>query len=280
MSNDRNNLFNEQESQTEQYPAHLAAKNMLGSDVQTEIIPLPSYGKIYPPEFAFHNCERVEIRLMTAREEDILTSRSLAKKGTVITELIKSCLVNRDVNVNSLISGDRNAIMIAIRVTGYGADYDVDITCPSCSHKHKNTFDLNSLPIKTLDVEPVQLGQNEFDFSLPMSKKKITFKLLTGIDEEEINVKNERMKKLGTQVDNLITTRLQHSILSIEGDYNKTNISNFIRNMRAGDSLAFRKYMDKIEPGIEMKQEVTCPSCDNQEEVNVPIGLSFFWPDS
>lgn len=280
MSNDRNNVFNEQDSYQEQYPTHIAAKNMLGSDVQAEVIPLPSGGKIYPPEFAFHNCERVEIRPMTAREEDILTSRALAKKGTVVTELIKSCLINKDVNVNQLISGDRNALMVAIRVTGYGHEYDIDINCPACSHKFKNTFDLNSLPIKTLDIDPVQNGQNEFEFILPMSKKRITFKLLTGVDEEEINIKNERMKKLGSQIDNLITTRLQHSILSIDGDYNKSNISSFIRNMRAGDSLAFRKYMDKLEPGIEMKQEVVCPSCENQEEVNVPIGVSFFWPDS
>lgn len=280
MSNDRNNLFNDQESNTESYPTHIAAKNMLGSDVQTEVIPLPSMGKIYPPEFPLHLCDKVEIRPMTAREEDILTSRALAKKGTVVTELIKSCLINKNINVNSLISGDRNAIMVAIRVTGYGSEYDVDVTCPSCSHKYKNTFDLNSLPIKTLDVDPVAPGKNEFEFILPMSKKRITFKLLNGFDEEEINIKNEKMKKLGNQIDNLVTSRLSYSIVSIDNDYDRTNISNFIRNMRAGDSLAFRKYMDKIEPGIEMKQEITCPSCDHSEEVTVPIGVSFFWPDT
>lgn len=281
MSNDRNNLFNDQESfGAEQYPQHMTIKNTLGSDVQTEIIPLPSLGKIYAPEFPLHNCERVEIRPMTAREEDILTSRALAKKGTVITELIKSCLVDKNVNVNSLISGDRNALMVAIRVTGYGPEYDIDVTCPSCSNKYKNSFDLNSLPIKTLETEPVEFGKNEFEFILPMSKKRITFKLLTGSDEEEINVKNEKMKKLGNQIDNLVTSRLNHSIVSVDGDYNRASIYNFVSKMRAGDSLAFRKYMDKVEPGIEMKQETTCPSCDHTEEVTVPIGVSFFWPDS
>jgi hypothetical protein len=277
---DRNNIFNEQDSSQDQYPTHIAAKNMLGSDVQTEIIPLPSLGKIYPAEFPLHNCERVEIRPMTAREEDILTSRALAKKGTIVTELIKSCLIDKNINVNSLISGDRNAIMVAIRVTGYGQEYDVDIACPSCSHKYKNTFDLNSLPIKTLDIDPIESGKNEFEFILPMSKKRITFKLLNGFDEEEINTKNEKMKKLGNQIDNLITTRLNHSIVSIDGNYNRNDIYKFVSNMKAGDSLAFRRYMDKIEPGIEMKQEATCPSCDHSEEVTVPIGVNFFWPNS
>lgn len=281
MNNDRNNLFNEQDdSSVEQYPTHITAKNMLGSDVQTEIIPLPSLGKIYPPEFPLHNCEKVEIRPMTAREEDILTSRALAKKGTIITELIKSCLIDKNINVNSLISGDRNALMVAIRVTGYGSEYEIDITCPACSNKYKNTFDLNQLPIKTLDIDPVKPGKNEFEFILPMSKKTITFKLLNGFDEEEINIKNEKMKKLGNQIDNLITSRLNYSILSVDGNYDRNDIYNFISKMRAGDSLAFRKYMDKIEPGIEMKQEASCPSCDHSEEVTVPIGVSFFWPDS
>lgn len=280
MNHDRNNLFNDEEMGQEQYPTHMVNKNSLGSDVQTELIPLPSLGKIYPQEFPLHNCEKVEIRPMTAREEDILTSRALAKKGTIVTELIKSCLVDKNVNVNTLISGDRNALMVAIRVTGYGAEYDVDINCPACSHKYKNTFDLNSLPIKTLDVDPVEQGKNEFEFILPMSKKRITFKLLNGFDEEDINAKNEKMKKLGNQIDNLVTTRLNHSIVSVDGDYNRANIYNFVSKMRAGDSLAFRKYMDKIEPGIEMKQEITCPSCDHSEEVTVPIGVTFFWPNS
>lgn len=275
---DRNNIFNDDEFSN---PLSAASnmRGMMGTETQTEIIPLPSNGKVYSQESSLFERETVEIRHMTAREEDILTSRTLAKKGTVITELIKSCLIDKSISVPELISGDRNALMISIRITGYGQEYNVDMTCPACQAKFKHAFDLSQLPIKSLEVDPVKPGTNEFLFELPMSKKKVTFKFLTGRDEEEMNNASERMKKIST-IDNLVTSRLQYSILSVDGDYNKQNISNFIRSMKAGDSLAFRRFVDAIEPGIEMKQEMRCDSCGHEEEVNIPLGVSFFWPDT
>jgi hypothetical protein len=251
-----------------------------GFETPVDLVPLPSQGLIYPPESGFHGKETVEVRSMTAKEEDILTSRALIKKGTVITELIKSCLVDKSLDVNILTSGDRNAIMTALRVTGYGAEYNVDVSCPDCNANQKQEFSLASLPIKRLVINPVAPGSNLFSFDLPVSKKTVHFKFLTGKDENEMTLIQERQKKQGARTDSLVTSRLMHSLISVDGITDKNKIGTFVRNMPARDSLALRKHMDKEEPGIEMKAWMTCVECDEHTEVNLPLGASFFWPDA
>jgi hypothetical protein len=255
-------------------------KDDFGFEIPVESIPLPSRGAVYPPESPLHGKETVEVRAMTAREEDILTSRALIKKGTVITELIKSCLVDKRIDVPSMLSGDRNALMVALRVTGYGADYNVEVECPACQSKSKQVFNLSELQIKPLEIEPVQLGQNLFEAQLPVTKKTVRFKFLTGADEEEIMVIQERKKKAGAMSDNLVTTRLQFSILAVEGKTDKNLINAFIRSLPARDSLALRQVIDQNEPGIDMKSYMDCPSCSESSEVRIPLGAAFFWPDS
>ena len=217
---------------------------------------------------------------MTAREEDILTSRALIKKGTVISELIKSCLVDKRIDVSQLLSGDRNALMVALRVTGSGADYNVEVDCPACGVKSKQTFNLSELELKPLDIEPVEPGANLFELVLPVTKKKVRFKFLTGADEEEILTIQERKKKVGGMGDNVVTTRLQFSIVAIEGKTDKNLINAFIRNMPARDSLYLRNHVDKHEPGIDMTSHMDCPSCSETSEVRIPLGVTFFWPSS
>jgi len=280
MSSDRsshNKVFSGQQSGI---PTSNVMKDDFNYEVPVELVPLPSGGAVYPVGSPLHGQDTVEVRAMTAREEDILTSRALIKKGTVITHLIKSCMTNKDVEVHKMISGDRNALMIALRVTGYGQSYDVDVTCPSCEVKSKQAFDLAELPIKQLEIEPVDVGQNLFRFELPMTKKTVQFKFLTGLDEQEIMTISERKKKSGFQGDNLVTMRLKYAIVSIEGITDKSKINSFIRNMPARDSLALRKYIDKNEPGIEMKSWMDCPACFEQSEVRLPMGAGFFWPDT
>jgi len=280
MSNDRssrNKVFGGQQSNV---PTSNVMKDDFGYEVPVELVPLPSGGIVYPADSPLHGQSTVEVRAMTAREEDILTSRALIKKGTVITHLIKSCMINKDVAVHKMISGDRNALMVALRVTGYGQSYDVDVTCPSCDVKNKQSFDLAELPVKQLGIEPVEIGRNLFNFELPMTKKTVQFRFLTGQDEQEIMTISERKKKSGFQGDNLVTMRLKFAIVSIDGVTDKSKINAFIRNMPARDSLALRKYIDKNEPGIEMKAWMDCPACFETSEVRLPMGAGFFWPDT
>jgi hypothetical protein len=251
-----------------------------GLDIPNELVPLPSAGKVYPVNSTFHGVETVELRAMTAREEDILTSRALLKKGSVITELIKSCLVDKSMNPLDLLSGDRNALMVAIRITGYGAEYGVELECNECGAKTTHNFDLGALPIKRLEIDPVSYGSNVFEFRLPRTGKVVKFKFMTGRDEEEISVTAERQKKLGQMNDTNITTSLLYSIVSVDSIEDRSKIANFVKAMPAGDSLALRNYMKDNEPGILMRQETSCEACGHSEEVNMPLGVNFLWPST
>lgn len=255
-------------------------KAEFGLDIPVETVPLPSSGKVYPENSSLYNSDTVDVKAMTAREEDILTSRALLKKGTVITELIRSCLVDRSVNPNDLLGGDRNALMVAIRITGYGPEYNAEIECGECGTKAPHTFNLAELPVRRLQLEPIVPGANLFQFALPYSKKLVKFRFLTGRDEEEIMMMSEKQKKLGLQTESTVTTNLLHSIVSIEGIEDRSKIANFIKHMPARDSLALRNHIKENEPGVIMKQETSCPSCGHSEEVSMPLGVNFLWPQA
>ena len=277
---ERNEVFSASDAARAGHQVRNVMKDDFNFEVPVESVPLPSMGVVYSSESPLFRRELVDIRAMTAREEDILTSRALIKKGTVITHLLKSCMTDKRVDPDEMLSGDRNAIMTAVRITGYGADYNVEVECPACSEKSKQTFDLATLPIKRLTVTPVAEGANLFDFTLPVSKKRVRFKFLTGADEAELTVVQERKKKQGMSSDNLVTQRLMFAIQAIDTVSDKTKIATFCRNMPARDSLELRRYIDANEPGIEMKSWMDCPSCLEHSEVRLPIGAAFFWPDS
>ena len=251
-----------------------------GIDIPVESVPLPSRGIIYSNGGSLYGKETIDIRPMTAREEDIMTSRAYIKNGTVISKLIESCLVDKTINPDDLISGDRNALMIALRITGYGADYDVEMGCPECGKNNKCTFDLSQLPIKRLLVDPVEEGKNEFEVVLPVTKKSVKVKFLTGHDEREMMIISERKKKSGLKTETSVTDRLTRSILSIENVTDKNKIGIFVKNMPARDSLALRRFLDNYEPGVDMKAHMSCTHCYEESEVEMPIGASFFWPDA
>jgi len=275
-----NDVFDKGGSAQAAIPRRDVLKDDFGFEIPIQAVPLPSGGKCYPVETPMYGAEEVSIKAMTAREEDILTSRALIKKGTVITELLKSAIVDDGFDPNIMLAGDRNALMITLRATGYGAEYNVEVDCPACNARSKQSFDLAELPIKTLDIEPVALGANVFETELPLTKKKVRFKFLTGQDEQEISVLQDRKKKQGSSVESSVTTRLQYQLLAVDDITDRTKIGFFIRGMPARDSLYLRQYIEKNEPGIEMKAWMDCNSCYEHSEVRLPLGASFFWPES
>jgi len=255
-------------------------KDEFGWEVPVESVPVPSQGKVYAEGSSLHNRESLQIRAMTAQEEDILASRALIQEGSVITHLIQSCLIDKTVNVNEMLLGDRNAVMIAVRVTGYGASYKAESICPVCSAKSKQDYNLGDLEIKRLEIDPVVPGANLFEFNLPITKKKVHFKFLTGAEEAERSLTAERRKKLfpDSKVDNLVTSRLEQLIVSIDGVEDRNKINHFVKNMPARDSRALRRYIDDHEPGIDMSVWMSCPSCSASSRVSLPVGSNFFWP--
>jgi hypothetical protein len=280
---ERNQVFGGGPAVDPRIPTQSAADKVkadFGLDIPVETVPLPSNGRVYPVSSPLHNRELLEIRAMTAREEDILTSRALLKKGTVISELIKSCIVDKSIDPIDLLIGDRNALMVAIRITGYTAEYDVEVECNECSNKAPRSFNLGELPLRRLAIEPVAEGTNLFEFKLPYCQKVVRFKFLTGRDEEQITATSDRQKKLNLAGETSVTTNLLYSIQSIDGSEDRGKIAGFVKMMPARDSLALRNYIRDNEPGIIMRQEVTCPSCGHTAEVSMPIGVSFLWPGS
>ena len=255
------------------------------SKFPTEIIELPSEGKLYPEGNSLSS-GKVEMKYMTAKEEDILTSANLIQKGVVIDALLRALIVSngegQSVNYNDLVVGDKNAIMVAARVLGYGADYPVEMTCPACGVKQKQDIDLTTLENKKVDNSSVD-ANGHFTFKLPVSKKTLTFKILTHADEILVEAEAKRMKKKkvgGNGVTYELTSRFKYMIVAIDGEEDKTNIRSFVENeFLSRDSLAFRQYIEMVSPDVDMTIYFECDSCGHEDStVQMPMNVQFFWP--
>lgn len=261
-------------------PNQNVMKDEFGWEVPVEVVPVPSEGKVYPEGSSLNNRSTLEIKAMTAREEDILSSMALIKQGTVISHLIQACLIDKSVDVRDMLLGDRNALMVSVRITGYGSRYEAETICKSCDEKSPQEFRLSDLEIKRLAIDPARPGENVFSFMLPVTGKEVLFKFLTGSDEEDRTIANERRKKAmpGVKLQNNVTSRLEQVIVSIDGVADKNKINHFIKNMPAQDSRKLRSYITKHEPGIDMSVWMSCPHCGEESKVELPVGSNFFWP--
>jgi hypothetical protein len=248
----------------------------------TEMVNLPSKGVLYPKESSISKGE-IEVKYMTAKEEDILTSQNLIRKGIVIDKLLESLVVDESINLDDILIGDKNALMVASRVLGYGKDYQFELNCPACGERNTDNVDLTKLGEKSIDHSHLKGGKNEFDFELPTSKRKITYKLLTQSDEREIDAELKALKKIsgGSNVDPEITTRLKRAIVSVDGKSDTAYVNSFVDNeFLSRDSLAFRNHLLEITPDVDMNYLFTCELCDFDQEVTVPMTVQFFWPSA
>lgn len=254
-------------------------KDIFSWEVPVDNIPLPSQGKIYSPNSKLYNAKTVAIKAMTAKEEDILSSKSLIKEGKVIDELIKSCLIDKSIDITELIAGDKNALMVSIRITGYGSNYDIISGCTSCEKQNNLSVNLSELEIKTLELEPAKEGQNLFRFTLPVTKKEVLFKFLSIKDVNEIDkIEKFESKNFDNHIEKNITNFLFFSIVAIDSVTDKNKIKKFVENMPAYDSKSLRNYIQKNEPNVDMTHEFDCKYCGTHNKSNLPITINFFWP--
>ena len=237
-------------------------------NLPTETIDLPSKGLIYSSDNPLSS-GTIEIKYMTAKEEDILTNQNYIANGTVLDKLMKSLIVS-DINYNDLLIGDKNAIMVAARILGYGADYKF------VYNGREEIVDLSQLENKVLDESLYTQGLNEFSFTLPASGNEITFKLLTHGDEIKVNQELEGLKKLNREGSPELTTRLKYMVTSVNGDREKKTIREFVDTaFLARDARAFREYVTQIQPDVDL----TFFPSGTTKSVSLPIGINFFWPD-
>lgn len=253
----------------------------------TEIIELPSKGLVYATDNPLSS-GKVEMKYMTAKEEDILTTQSYIKDGSVLDRLFKSLIVGNgdgvSIKYDELVTGDKNAIMIAARILGYGKDYEVEINDPFSDNKQKEVIDLTQFENKPYDgSKQVELHKNEFEFKLPHSGRLVTFMAMTEKVEKRVKHQTDAIKKQNRKLrDNTsrqLTTRLKNMILSVDGDYDKKTIIHFVDNeLFAMDSKALRGYINETIPDINLNYEFISEETDERREMMLPIGVSFFWP--
>ena len=237
----------------------------------TEIIDLPSKGLLYPKESPLSS-GKIEMKYMTAKEEDILTNQNYINRGIVIDKLIQALIVDKSIKYGELLTGDKNVLLVAARILGYGETYE--FTYQGENH----TVDLSKLDNKVIDESLFEAGKNEFTYTLPTLNKSITFKILTHQDDMDIDRELKGLQKINKDSNPEMTTRLKYIIQSVDGKQDQKTIRDFVDNeFLARDARAFRNYYGSLQPDLDL---TFYPENGPEEGVDIPIGINFLWPDA
>jgi hypothetical protein len=279
----------ENENVVEQLRKQHEIKELKNYQFPTEIIELPSKGLIYPKDNPLSS-GKVEMKYMTAKEEDILTTQSYIRDGSVLDRLFQSLIISNGeglpIKYVDLVTGDKNAIMIAARILGYGKDYEVEITDPFSGKKQKDVIDLTQFENKQYDgSSQVELHRNEFEFTLPRSQRVVTFMAMTESKERKVKYDVEELtkanRKIKDETSRELTTRLKTMILSVDGESDRKLISHFVDNeLFAVDSKALRGYIAEVIPDIDLTYEFVSEETGERREIGLPLDITFFWPNS
>ncbi len=247
--------------------------------VPTEFVELPSQGRFYPQGHPLHSKDSIELRQMTAKEEDMLTSRTLLKKGVALDRVIASIIVDKSIDPDSLLVGDRNAIIVATRVAGYGHIYETKVSCPSCGTNQQYSFDLNQANVTNgSDARDLGVKFNDdgtFNVVLPVTNVDVCFRLLNGRDEKTFLNGMQADKK--TKNEKNITRQLAAIIVSLNGDSSVQAKQYFIDNVPSLDSRHLRLSYRLAAPNIDLTQQFECTECGHEQEMEVPLSADFFW---
>ena len=247
----------------------------------TEFVDLPSKGRFYPEGSTLHGRDTIEIRFMTAKEEDILTSKTLLKKGLAVDRMLENIIVDKNIKLSELLVGDKNALIVAARISGYGAEYNTKINCPACMTVEELQFDLDSTKINEGVVDdPLISGptaNGTYQITLPRCKAVAEVKLFTGVEEKKMS-QRAAMRARNKLPETQISDQIRLSIVSVNGDSSQGTINELINNMPAFDSRYLRRVYGNLMPNVELKHEFSCTSCGYDAEVEVPFTVEFFWP--
>lgn len=250
-------------------------------ETPTEFVELPSQGRFYSSDHPLHNAETIEIKHMTAKEEDILASRTLLKKGLALDRLIQSVICDKSIDPSTLLVGDKSAILIAARETGYGEEYDTKVVCPSCSTINKVSCSLENKEIQTggtYNGELIEITEKgSFFCQLPGLKMEIELRLLTGKEETYLArlIQSKQDKNLQ---DSSLTDLLRMIIISVEGYTDSANLNALVENMPASDSRYVRDIYAQVVPTVKLNHNFECSSCQHQGVLEAPLNAEFFWP--
>lgn len=236
-----------------------------------DTVKLPSKGLFYRNKIS-----EVVVEYLTSKDEDILTTPALIENNTLIDVLIKNKLKTKGLEVEEMLSGDKNAILVFLRASSYGKDYDVIVTDPYNGNSFQAKVDLTKLKYKEIAVHPDE--NLHFTLELPMRKKFVKFRLITDNDLKRIIRQAETKKEAtGQPFLELLSMRLKAAIVSIDGKTDRTYINSFVDAMPALDSLTLRRKIDEITPDVNFKYEFISPG-GYPFEASVQMGPDFFFP--
>ena len=244
----------------------------------TEFVDLPTKGRFYPEDHPLHNQESIEIRYMTAKDTDVLTSKSLLKKGVAVDRMLQNIIVDKNIKVDDLYSGDKNAILIAARINGFGAEYSTKVTCPTCGTTSPHSFDLEEVECGEFETETPISAHGTFEIELPITKVSVECRLLTGGDEKRIFNQSQKRKKHKLPETNL-TDQYKLFIVSISGETDRGLVEKFVDLMPARDSTYLKSIYEKAAPNVDLTHDFSCDSCDADTQINIPFSANFFWPN-
>ena len=281
----RNNAKRTRSAPTEETPevSEAPAASVLDFVSPTELVDLPSRGRFYHEDHPLYNQETVEIRYMTAKDEDILTSQTLLKRGVALERLMQNVLVDKSVKPGDLLIGDRSALLVAARITGYGAQYKTQITCPSCGEASQASIDLKSLEtLEGSEEDQEELGvtstdRGTFTTQLPLTGITAEFRLLTGADETAIS-KHLQRKRNKEVFDGSLSTQFSRAIVALDVETKREIIQKFVLMMPAADARHLRNAFKVVSPSLDMTHDFECTLCGHEDEVEVPLTADFFWP--
>jgi len=249
-------------------------------DIPTEVIDLPSHGKVYSSTNPLSKGS-ISIKYMTAKEEDILASQNLIKKGVHLDKLFESVIVEDGVNPDDIILGDKNAILLATRLLGYGKDYKVEVSDPFTLERQSVNIDLSKVQVKDIDMSKLN-SDNRYEFTLPNSKKEVVFKFLSHGDDKSISAETQALKRISKDISaggKEVTTRLRYMIQEIDGKSDRGFINNYVNNnLLASDSKALREYVRSIQPDMDLTFTFTSDLTGESEVLDIPFGIDFFYP--
>ena len=245
----------------------------------TEFVDLPSKGKYYEEGNSLYGKDSIEIRFMTAKDEDILTSKSLLKRGLAIDRLLQNIMVDRTIKLSDMLIGDKNALVVAARVSGYGSQYDTKVTCPACGKTQEYSFDLDEHQLKEggTSIDATATGNSTWEIECPRSGVKVEVRLLTGADEKWLTTTQANRKK-NKLPESAATDQLKLIIKSVNGDEKQATINKFINSMPAQDARFIRSTYEELMPDLDLTQYFECQECGFDMHMEVPFTTDFFWP--
>jgi len=259
-------------------PPPIDTNSILNFVIPTEFIELPTAGKFYSSDHPLHNVETVEMRYMTAKETDILTSKSLLKKGVAVDRMLESLFVDKNIKAPQLFIGDKNALILAARINGFGSQYEAQVGCMNCSTTNEHSFELNEVKSKEISKD-IKFSENgTFFIKLPKTGIEAECRLLTGEDEKSLVKLADKKKKLKLP-DTTLTDQYKKIIVSLNTVSDRSTVEEFVDIMPAQDALHLRKEYESARPDMDMTYVYECETCNASNKVDIPFSANFFWPD-